>query len=104
MKKIFLALILAIPSLCWGWISPQNEIVYDEMWKLFDMQEIQQAIDLSTQVINDEKISDIDRLHFLVSRSLFMRDIDERKKDLDKIKELINTDYECFKEYDIYYR
>jgi hypothetical protein len=103
-KKIFLALIIAIPSLCWGWVSTANEKKYEEIWKLFKASDVEKAIIISSEVIDNDNTPNLDKLHFLVSRSIFTSDLIKRQKDLTRIDELVKNDFECFREYDIYYR
>jgi hypothetical protein len=104
MKKLLLTICLIFPSLCWGWLSPENEVIYKQAWDLFNMKEIQQGIDLCSKVIDDESVSDLDRFHFLISRSMFLVDYYERKKDLDRIKEMTMKNEECAWEFSVYYK
>lgn len=102
MIKIF-AIFFFMTSVCFCDISEKNEKIYREVWGFYKCMELKKSLDLCTEIINDSQISDIDKLHFLVSRSILTCDEKQRIEDLDKIQYLKNINIECFNEYAIYY-
>ena len=95
--KIVLCL-LAISS-CFADISPKNDPIYQEAWKLFKNGKQNESTQKCLEVLNDPMSCNIDRLHFLMSMKIFRND----EKDEIEIQKLIKNDAQCFNEYFLIY-
>lgn len=99
MKKLILCL-LAI-SCCFADLSPKNKVIYQKVWDFYKLREIEKAIELMNQTVEDKSISNVDKLHFLMTRSVL--DQKNRDKALDEVKKLIHENTDCAIEYQFYY-
>jgi hypothetical protein len=94
-----LVLFLFTISCCFADISPESDPIYQEVWKLFKKGKQDESTKKCLEVLNDTATSNIDRLHFLVSLTIFRNE----EKDREEIQNLIKTDRDCLYEYRLYY-
>ena len=94
-----IALCLFAISTCCADISLKNDPIYQDAWKLFKNGKQSESSEKCLQVLNDPMSCNIDRLHFLVSLTIFRNE----EKDRNDIQDLIKNDPDCLYEYRLYY-
>lgn len=105
MMKFFLCITLIFFSNVYGIDKYRLETDLKVCWELYESQDQEKAILICSSRIEDPLIDDIERVHYLVARSVFFCGMDNMayQRDIQYLNKLASENIECWRawrEYD----
>ena len=114
MNKIIITVMLFFSSLCFADFIDDAEGHYyieicpqlEKAWVLHSEGHDEESIRYLTSLIDDESISNVDKIHYYFYRSNFFLSMDKTDNqiiDLKKITEMCESDEKCKNEFNFFY-
>lgn len=97
MKKLLVPLICLIAPIL-GIDQDRVDRNLAIVWSLYEQNKIEKAILLCSVQIDDPEIDDVERVHYLVARSIFFLPSDHEayRRDFNRLQELSQKDEKCW--------